>query len=345
MRTRFDSVARWLHRLGATTAAVRIGSRRLTTLCYHGVAPYLPGADRFAVKAHLDCDLFRRQLAWLGTHMRFVDLETVLGAIDRGHRLPKRAVLLTFDDAFLNNLTYALPILKEYGARPVFFVPSEPLNMPGRKLWYSRLAWVASLATESTLRVPGGDSGAGWSVQSIKDRWATSDRLFELVSSWDAARRDNFISELEVINPMSAASKEAEAYFFSHMSWEQLRGIAGSEVDVGGHTATHAALSHVDESEARREVAENYETLRDRLGVAPIVFAYPFGSRSFCGPREEAIVRDAGYSAAFTLVPPYMEGDANRFALPRRNVAPVCFEMFTFLISRLSDLPMRFRER
>jgi peptidoglycan/xylan/chitin deacetylase (PgdA/CDA1 family) len=39
-------------------------------------------------------------------------------------KIPKKAVLLTFDDAYLNNLEIAYPVLKKWGARAIIFVPT-----------------------------------------------------------------------------------------------------------------------------------------------------------------------------------------------------------------------------
>ncbi|MGV3561259.1 polysaccharide deacetylase family protein [Larkinella arboricola] len=38
--------------------------------------------------------------------------------------LPDRSVLITFDDAYVNNLTHALPILQRFGMNAVLFVPT-----------------------------------------------------------------------------------------------------------------------------------------------------------------------------------------------------------------------------
>jgi peptidoglycan/xylan/chitin deacetylase (PgdA/CDA1 family) len=68
---------------------------------------------------------FRRQMAWL----RRENYET-LGAEDllavlRGERRPaRRCVVLTFDDAWLDNYVHAFPILKEFGHKFIIFVVS-----------------------------------------------------------------------------------------------------------------------------------------------------------------------------------------------------------------------------
>lgn len=55
---------------------------------------------------------------------QWVRMADVIEAHCQHKSLPDRAVLLTFDDAYLNNLTLALPILKQYNAPATIFVPT-----------------------------------------------------------------------------------------------------------------------------------------------------------------------------------------------------------------------------
>ncbi len=57
---------------------------------------------------------------------QFVSLPDVLCALSNntGDRINPRAVLLTFDDAYKNNLTHALPVLDEFAVPAVIFVPT-----------------------------------------------------------------------------------------------------------------------------------------------------------------------------------------------------------------------------
>lgn len=55
-----------------------------------------------------------------------VSLDDVLRSLsdDTPQPLPPRAVLITFDDAYVNNYDLALPILKEFGVPATLFVPT-----------------------------------------------------------------------------------------------------------------------------------------------------------------------------------------------------------------------------
>ncbi len=49
--------------------------------------------------------------------------------------LPGRPVILTFDDGYADNLAAALPLLREGGARAVFFLSVSALESPGMLTW------------------------------------------------------------------------------------------------------------------------------------------------------------------------------------------------------------------
>ena len=71
-------------------------------------------------------------LAQLGYQV--VDLDAVLAHYVEGSPLPERAVLITFDDGYRDNLENALPILRRHGYPAVLFVPiayvSNSLPLP-----------------------------------------------------------------------------------------------------------------------------------------------------------------------------------------------------------------------
>ncbi|GAB3915791.1 polysaccharide deacetylase family protein [Larkinella terrae] len=68
---------------------------------------------------------FERQLQWLqARRYQSITLEQLIAAVDRQKPLPARSVLITFDDAYVNNLTHALPVLQSFRMNAVVFVPT-----------------------------------------------------------------------------------------------------------------------------------------------------------------------------------------------------------------------------
>ena len=107
--------------IGETTAGLAVngeGERTLRVVMYHKVND-LPGNP-----LSVPTSLFDEQLAALRElGYEVVDLDAVLAYYTEGKPLPPRAVLITFDDGYLDNLEHALPILQRHCYSAVLFVP------------------------------------------------------------------------------------------------------------------------------------------------------------------------------------------------------------------------------
>src|SRR5207302_6446045 len=66
-------------------------------------------------------------LRLLGTIGEFVSATQVVDAVRRATSLPRRAMLVTFDDGLREQVDCALPVLDELGIPAVFFVNTGPL--------------------------------------------------------------------------------------------------------------------------------------------------------------------------------------------------------------------------
>lgn len=98
-----------------------ISSRRLVVLGYHAIADHRE--DAVLAKWSVTPELFAAQLdAIAAAGWSFVGLDTVYAALAGDRDLPRRAVLLTFDDAYADLVAGALPAMARHGAPGVVFV-------------------------------------------------------------------------------------------------------------------------------------------------------------------------------------------------------------------------------
>ncbi|MBD2109856.1 trifunctional glycosyltransferase/class I SAM-dependent methyltransferase/polysaccharide deacetylase [Nodosilinea sp. FACHB-13] len=105
------------------TEAQSIVTDRLPILMYHRVAPEGAAAiNRWRVTP----EAFEAQLSYLRDAGYYtVPLETWQRAIITKNPLPGRAILLTFDDGYLDFLTYAYPLLQAYGFSATVFLVAD----------------------------------------------------------------------------------------------------------------------------------------------------------------------------------------------------------------------------
>lgn len=104
-------------------------------LAYHAIADL--GNDRRLAEYGVPPRLFEEQLdALIGSGWSFVGLDAVLAALSGEEELPRRALLLTFDDAYADLLEVACPIMAERGLPGVVFAVAGKLG--GTNEWDNR---------------------------------------------------------------------------------------------------------------------------------------------------------------------------------------------------------------
>ncbi|MEE1929248.1 polysaccharide deacetylase family protein [Streptomyces sp. TRM 70351] len=82
------------------------------------------------------------------------------------------------------------------------------------------------------------------------------------------------------------------------LDWAQLRELADTGVEIGGHSHSHPQLDQLGDAALRREVGHCRALLADALGRAPRSFAYPFG---YSSRRVRDAVRTAGFTQSLAV--------------------------------------------
>lgn len=104
-------------------------SRSIPILTYHHVTPEdLPSFSKYVVSPRM----FAAQMGWLARHgFTSVDLASVVG--ERAN-LPRRPVVITFDDGYRACVEHAVPILERCGLSAVFFLVAGLMGASSRWL-------------------------------------------------------------------------------------------------------------------------------------------------------------------------------------------------------------------
>ncbi|HBB65564.1 MAG TPA: hypothetical protein DCZ84_02955 [Candidatus Vogelbacteria bacterium] len=103
---------------------------------------------------------------------------------------------------------------------------------------------------------------------------------------------------------------------FHFMSASELTSLAdGPLFEIGGHTMHHTDLGEqLSLVELENEIVQDKKNLETILGKPMHFFAYPFGSIKNLHADSAAMIKNAGYKAAFTIVPSFWfpKGDPYR---------------------------------
>ncbi len=98
-------------------------------LMYHRVVPFASRVNR--PTWNVTPEQFREQLLGLlraGFEPRL--LSDVIACVNQNQPVPRNTVVVTFDDGYQNNLTYALPILQEFAVPATIFLATGYIGSP-----------------------------------------------------------------------------------------------------------------------------------------------------------------------------------------------------------------------
>ncbi|MEW4565553.1 polysaccharide deacetylase family protein [Bremerella sp. JC770] len=230
-------------------------------------------------------DQFAAQLDQLDRCSHIVSLDEVLSALEGGHRLPAKSVLITFDDAYQNFET-AWQHLKSRGLPVVLFVPTSFPDHPERTFWWDRVHWAIQSTSQTTISLDGDTlSLEGRKQKSQAARWVAA-KVKQLPHREAMPWIDVLCQDLQE----DARPNEV-------LSWQRLRELSEEGVTIGAHTHTHPLMNQITLDEARDEATRSREELEQRLGKKVRSFCYPAGGVS---DEVAAMLREIGYTAAFT---------------------------------------------
>lgn len=312
-----------------------------TCLMYHRFCPDQAGPDDmtqgFAPNLDLSVTIsaFDKQMAFVAQHFNCLSLPEAIDRLARG-KLPRRSMIVTFDDGYLDNLTLALPILRRYAVPATVYVATGLIEQTDLPWWYELEDLIVA--------------GDGLHVH-----WDKQDLHFSTIDA--AAKRQTF----DILNPMLKSMDSTEQATFmgllrqgsskpiqqddQFMNRSQLIELASDPlITIGAHTHNHLALSELKPIRLRHEMNRSRELLEDWLKRPIEHLAYPFGGEAQAATREFDVAAELGFSSAVTT----RLGHFQRFhknhllALPRIGIGyRDCMARFEWKISGLYSMIRR----
>jgi peptidoglycan/xylan/chitin deacetylase (PgdA/CDA1 family) len=316
-------------------------SSRLLILCYHGISQ--ADEHRALRELYVSADLFRRRLVALRDGGYNV---LALGdAIDRlkAGTLPRRSVVLTFDDGFVDFYRVAYPILAEFGYPATVYVATEYVEsqLPAFPAILTYLLWMAG---ETGTANDASVDGIALGTRNEQEQSETVDRLMAKVDSEniaDAHERDLLAGRVAKQLGIDYAELKRRR-LFQLMTHDELRALDRNLIDVQLHTHRHQQPN--DPNQFAREIADNRSSLA-AAGLQPLQlnhFCYPNGE---VRPELPGWLKQHGVRSATTCVPGIVDSGCDPLLMPRfidtHHVSPMKFE--AWLCGAAALLPRRSR--
>jgi peptidoglycan/xylan/chitin deacetylase (PgdA/CDA1 family) len=271
-------------------------------LTYHRVlAPGLSEAGR-----GIPVDRFASQMRWLRGHCDPIAPEALLERACHPSRL-KPPVLVTFDDGFREYHNLAYPILKELRIPAAVFLVTTLIDQGGM-LWTGRVQRAALATRRTAVRLS--PEGRAISLPDAASRAAFGLKARNYLKGLPDEERQAVMARLlDELGEPPPPDRE-------FLTWDEVRRTMDL-TRFGGHTHTHPILSRLNPAQASLEIQTCRERIAAETGQRPWLFAYPNGRPADYTCHTQALLREHGFSVAFSTSPGVVDAATDWLAVPR----------------------------
>ena len=265
--------------------------RNLEIVMYHYVRSLKN--SRYPNIKGLETTLFKKQIQYLKNHYTFVNTEQVIDAMQTGRSLPDHAMLLTFDDGYLDHYTNVLPVLMEHNIQGFFSMPGKILReekmLDVNKIHYilanqniliikKRLSQLLDDYRGSEFDIP--------TMEELTNRLAKPNRFDDentvlvkriLQSEVNERLRNRLVSKL-----FSEFVSDNEKAFVNelYLSRDQIQFMKKCGMHFGIHGYEHYWFDKLTPAVYEKDILNSLEVFEDVVDVNKWIFCYPYGASS-----------------------------------------------------------------
>lgn len=238
----------------------------------------------------MDIELFKQQMEFFKENFNVVRMEQVIEACNGG-TLPDNALLLTFDDGYIDNYTFAFPLLEKYGFQGSFFIPGKTFDTH-QLLDVNKIHYILACAdiNELVLDVKermeyyrGGkfsypSTDELWKEYAIENRFDCKETIFvkRILQTVLPEELRNIISS-ELFEKHVGVSETQLAYEL-YMSPEQIATLKRHGMFIGLHGYDHYWLGNLSEEKMREDIDKGLKVMDEFIDKDNWVMNYPYGS-------------------------------------------------------------------
>ncbi len=264
--------------------------RNIAVLMYHRII----NSEYNFWKLNVSPKTFEQHIRYISENYKVLRLDEEWRDIVKADQ---KYVVITFDDGYVDNYQFALPILEKYHVPATIFVSTDLIDTDEMYWWdeLEKIFIVDKYIGEFTF------DGVLYKVTDSKCSENVCLTIRNRIKNMPPSKRRKCIRELR----LALGLKQSETSVLRCMNTQELRRMAASPyVTIGGHTRSHLSMGSVHPKELlRSEIEESLSILEKKIGKKIDVFAYPFGGTEDrcdiadqilleCGIKKSLLVKD-----------------------------------------------------
>lgn len=283
--------------------------------------------SRFPEIKGLDMNLFRQQIEYFKNNFNIIRMEEVIAAYDEGYELPENALLLTFDDGYIDHYTNVFPVLSGYGVQGSFFVTGKTF-MEHTLLDVNKIHFILASAPIRKLL-----EELEREFQLYRQDYQLGDykELFEqyaVANRFDSKEVIFFKRMLQTVLPEEVRSEIASHIFKQsvgvpeevfareiYLNYDQMKCMKKAGMYLGLHGYNHYWLGNLEKEQMKTDIHKALECMSGITDENNWVMNYPYGSYN-----DDVIcfIKENGCKLGLTTEPRIADVSLNgRFQIPR----------------------------
>ncbi len=293
---------------------------KVAILCYHRVENYITDP----VKITVSKKNFLKQIEFLNEFATIINPDQFFEFLKRKKKLPRRSVLLTFDDGYASYYD-TMELLKGELISAIFFI-----SLRKEKYWWDILSGLLLEKQHlepfelSKINYLLSDLGYQFQIEEYIDS-----NLLNRLAKWDVTVNNFPFYRNQAFNILAKQMEEIDFYReskllkiitslsekrrdFSYLNEKHLI----EHHKIGFHTINHFNLSKLRYDDQITEIELGRKYLDAMIGKEVEIFAYPFGGRIHYNKDTLEIVKK-NFNFAFSNFEGLVYKDSNIYELPR----------------------------
>lgn len=317
---------------------LHIRRARPAILMYHRVASVRHDPWGLAVHPRR----FAEQIAYLRRSRLPMSMTELVERL-RTNTLPHKAVGVTFDDGYRDNVAEAKPVLGKHRVPATFFLATGFVGVE-ESFWWDELCGMMLDCTDPVEQIEMIADEAvllRWDQQQASDlagKWRAgqapqTDRQRCYLAVWARLQRADAGERERVLRAFRRQFRSASNPHAMPMNAGEIKMLVSDELlQLGAHSVGHPMLTSLTPLERSREIRKSAEACHALSGKTPRGFAYPYGD---VDAETSEDVRSAGFDWACSTRNGFLdEGGVDFYALPRIAVPDVPLRQFRRILEQ-----------
>ena len=293
---------------------------RVCVLCYHRVLDIIDDYNMINVVPRY----FEEQMRVIRNNYRIIRLDDIRDSINYGD---EDAVAVTFDDGYSDFLGDALSVLEKYEIPATAFITTDNIGT-NTENWMDEIIRLILGPTEykADFVLEDTEMSGYWKTRTFDQRLAFYRAFNYICRNSKREKRQDYINQLRVWNGDCPEVRKNRRI----LNEEEIKKLAKHPlISLGAHTVTHPSLSALTYEEQKYEIRTSKRTLEEISNSKISLFAYPFGSKYDYTYETIEILKNEGFTGAFTTEGIISNKEYDSFRIPRsvpHNMSGEAFE-------------------